>query len=93
MSNQTKPQSPAPVHHLVGCGLSADDVFNVAVNKIIKSVTDLIQSDPHQWSTRPCQTCQSVSSIIGYSFGCVKKRQASNSAIDGPLAQHGDGGH
>lgn len=30
----------------------------------------LIEADPHQWSTRPCQTCISVSALLGRPFGC-----------------------
>lgn len=31
---------------------------------------NLIQEDPHQWSKRPCSTCESISSIIDQPFGC-----------------------
>jgi len=37
----------------------------------INPVLDLIQGDPHAWSTRPCQTCKAVSLIIGRPFGCI----------------------
>ncbi len=30
----------------------------------------LIEADPHQWSSRPCQTCRAVSLLIGRDFGC-----------------------
>jgi hypothetical protein len=36
---------------------------------------NLIESDPHQWSPRPCQTCSAVSAILGRPFGCSKKAQ------------------
>lgn len=36
-------------------------------------VARLIESDPHSWSSRPCQTCQSVTNLIGRPFGCNKK--------------------
>lgn len=32
---------------------------------------DLLQEDPHQWSTRPCTTCQTISILIKRPFGCV----------------------
>jgi hypothetical protein len=34
---------------------------------------ELIEKDPHQWSSRPCPTCQEVSEIIGKPFGCSAK--------------------
>ena len=44
-----------------------------SIDKILDPILRLIENDPHQWSTRPCQTCGAISSIIGRSFGCVKK--------------------
>jgi hypothetical protein len=43
---------------------------------ILKAVLRLIQDDPHQWSSRPCSTCQTISGLIGEPFGCslVKQR-------------------
>lgn len=40
-----------------------------------KVASDLIYSDPPRWSSRPCSTCQSVSSIIGQDFGCNRYRK------------------
>lgn len=36
------------------------------------AVLDLIQGDPHQWSNRPCPTCQPISKMIGRPFGCYR---------------------
>lgn len=44
--------------------------IQTAAHVLMDAVCDLIQSDPHQWSERPCQTCRAVSSIIGKPFGC-----------------------
>lgn len=30
-------------------------------------------ADPHQFSTRPCETCQTVSNLTGVSFGRVAR--------------------
>ena len=51
----------------------SEKVIRGAVNIILGTVLDLIQADPHQWSTRPCPTCQAVSAIINKPFGCVLK--------------------
>jgi hypothetical protein len=61
---------------------TAEQTLDAAVRKITRAVTDLIQADPHQWSTRPCQTCQAVSAIVGYPFGCVVKRQRAAGMLD-----------
>lgn len=33
-------------------------------------VARLLESDPHGFSTRPCQTCNQVSAVLGRPFGC-----------------------
>lgn len=47
------------------------DALTEAVERLAGVAFDLIQKDPHQWSTRPCSTCNAVTGIIGKSFGCV----------------------
>lgn len=39
----------------------------------IDTALKLIETDPHQWSARPCQTCAAVSLLIGRPFGCHTK--------------------
>lgn len=40
----------------------------------IRTVVELIEADPHQWSTRPCATCRAVTALLdGMAFGCVRK--------------------
>ncbi len=36
------------------------------------AVLDLIQGDPHQWSNRPCPTCQPITTMLGRPFGCYR---------------------
>lgn len=36
-------------------------------------ILNLWQSDPHQFSNRPCATCQTISSLTGKPFGCNLK--------------------
>jgi hypothetical protein len=45
--------------------------LSAAVDKVTSSAFKLIQADPHQWSTRDCQTCRLVSELIKKPFGCV----------------------
>ena len=43
---------------------------------VVSPMLALIQADPHQWSTRPCATCRSVSAMAGEPFGCEKRAKA-----------------
>jgi len=43
-----------------------------AVDVVMGAVLRLLQDDGHQWSDRPCSTCQAISSIVGKPFGCVE---------------------
>jgi hypothetical protein len=40
-----------------------------------EAIARLIEADPHQWSSRPCQTCHSVSGLLGRPFGCEAKKK------------------
>ena len=46
--------------------------LRAAARAFLEPVTELIYQDPHQWSRRPCSTCQSITSIIGQPFGCYR---------------------
>ena len=48
-----------------------------AAKKVVnQAVLDLLNSDGHCFSKRPCTTCQTVSKLVGQPFGCVKKAMA-----------------
>lgn len=51
-----------------------EELIKAAANVIIEPIINLIDNDPHMWSTRPCPTCKAISSMIGRPFGCIKKR-------------------
>jgi hypothetical protein len=48
-----------------------EEIIRAAVNIIVEPILSLLQNDPHQWSTRPCPTCSSITTIIGKPFGCI----------------------
>lgn len=52
-----------------------NDILAAAVNILLGPVLDLIQVDPHHWSTRPCPTCRTVSALVQRPFGCELYRQ------------------
>ncbi len=40
-----------------------------------KRAFELLEVDPHSFSSRPCQTCMAVSTLIGRSYGCSKRAE------------------
>jgi len=46
--------------------------IQAAAQLMMDAVLRLMQDDPHQWSSRPCPTCRSVSSLVGKPFGCYE---------------------
>lgn len=43
----------------------------LAAGVVVAAILDLLQVDPHQWSTRPCGTCRTISALASRDFGCV----------------------
>ena len=54
-----------------------EKTIRACANIIIDAVVNVIYADPHGWSKRPCDTCRTISAIIGKPFGCYRL-QASN---------------
>jgi cytidine deaminase len=50
-------------------------IIQAAARVLAESAFALIQADPHQWSTRPCSTCRTVTMLIGAPFGCELRRK------------------
>lgn len=50
-----------------------EDLIRAAVNVVMEPIIRLLEVDGHTFSTRPCQTCRAISSILGKPFGCSKK--------------------
>ena len=46
--------------------------IRASVMVVMQPILELIYRDPHQWSRRPCSTCQSITSMIGQPFGCYR---------------------
>lgn len=55
-----------------GQGTTNEEIIAAAARIVMRAALDLIQVDPHQWSTRPCQTCRAVTAMTGIEFGCVR---------------------
>ena len=52
----------------------AKDIIRAAVQVIMEPILDMLQSDPHGWSSRPCSTCDTITAMMGKPFGCAKYR-------------------
>ena len=57
-----QPESEPPVR--------SSELLDAAVQRLTDPILRLIQNDPHQWSTRPCTTCQTISQLVNKPFGC-----------------------
>ena len=42
-----------------------------ALDILRDTILNIIENDSHTWGTRPCQSCQTISSIIKKPFGCI----------------------
>ncbi len=47
-----------------------EQAIKASVSVIMDAVVEVIGVDGHQWSDRPCSTCQAVSAMIGKPYGC-----------------------
>ena len=52
---------------------SLNGLITVFGRRVYGTAFDLIENDPHQWSSRPCTTCNAISQIIGRPFGCNRE--------------------
>jgi hypothetical protein len=50
-----------------------ESTIRAAARLMCQTALELIEADPHQWSERPCSTCQTISTLIGRPFGCSRK--------------------
>jgi len=55
--------------------MADQEVLQLAIDRLMIAVTQLIYDDPHGWSNRPCPTCKAVSGITGKPFGCYLYQQ------------------
>jgi len=46
-----------------------------AASIIVEAVLRLLDVDPHDWTARPCPTCDAVTALAGRPFGCVRAAQ------------------
>lgn len=50
----------------------AEQIMKASVSLLVTAILDIIQGDPYSWSERPCQSCRTISGLIGKPFGCYK---------------------
>jgi len=39
---------------------------------ILYQMLERYRIDPHEWSSRPCKTCEGITLLIGRPFGCYR---------------------
>ncbi len=61
-------------------------LIQAAASTLVDPALRLIEQDPHQWSKRPCTTCQTVSSLINRPFGCVRYARDGEAIFSRPEA-------
>jgi hypothetical protein len=54
-----------------------EKMIKACVNVIIDTIANAIYADPHQWSKRPCETCKTITGILGKPFGCYRYQEES----------------
>jgi len=42
----------------------------LAAKALMEPILKLMEEDSHQFGTRPCSTCHSISILVGRPFGC-----------------------
>jgi len=55
--------------------IEQENIIKACANIIIDAIVNVIYTDPHQWSKRPCETCRTISAIIGKPFGCYRHQK------------------
>lgn len=51
--------------------MTPEEAVSFARATLLEPVLALLQRDGHSWSSRPCTTCEAITSIVGKPFGCV----------------------
>lgn len=54
---------------------AVDVVMQAAARLVMSVALDVIQADPHYWSSRPCVSCRTVTALVGRPFGCDLHRR------------------
>jgi hypothetical protein len=40
---------------------------------LAESMAKILEANPHQWFSQPCEACMIISNLLGRPFGCEKK--------------------
>lgn len=51
------------------------------------AILTLIESDPHQWSTRPCATCRAITVLARKDFGCIALAEKKRKQLVGVVSE------
>ncbi len=51
-------------------------MIKACANVLIDTIANIIYTDPHQWSKRPCETCKAITGILGKPFGVTDYKKS-----------------
>ncbi len=52
-----------------------EKMIKACANVLIDTIVNIIYTDSHQWSKRPCETCKAITAILGKPFGCNRYQE------------------
>ena len=54
---------------------ASNQILTAAVNRVTRAALEMLGSDRHEFSTRPCPTCRAISELLGSPWGCSEMAQ------------------
>lgn len=61
---------------LCSAALPPPESADRTVHLLAETVAQLLERDPHHFSSRPCPTCTAVSALVDRAFGCERRGKA-----------------
>lgn len=55
-------------------------IIEAAARMQLSAALDMIYTDSHSWSERPCGTCRAITGLLGKPFGCYRYQAERNAA-------------
>jgi hypothetical protein len=62
------PSSPAPA----ASAPVQPEALKAAALVLVDAALRVVEGDPHQFGKRPCDSCRTISRLLGRAFGCSK---------------------
>lgn len=66
-------------HRIKELEATQTEAVTLAARALMGPLLDLLEADSHQFSERPCSTCQAISALAARPWGCVLMRKLGHS--------------